>query len=44
MIEEEIDTFIEIGPGNVLKGLIRRIDSSVEVKNIENMDSLKEFS
>jgi [acyl-carrier-protein] S-malonyltransferase len=44
MIEEEIDTFIEIGPGNVLKGLIRRIDPSVEVKNIENMDSLKEFS
>ncbi|MEW6096696.1 MAG: ACP S-malonyltransferase [bacterium] len=41
MIEEGINTFIEIGPGKVLKGLIKRIDSSVEVKNIENIESLK---
>ncbi|MEW6619936.1 MAG: ACP S-malonyltransferase [bacterium] len=40
MINEGINTFIEIGPGRVLKGLIRRIDSAVEVKNVENMDSL----
>ncbi|MEW6606307.1 MAG: ACP S-malonyltransferase [bacterium] len=39
MINEGINTFIEIGPGKVLKGLIRRIDSAVEVKNVENMDS-----
>jgi [acyl-carrier-protein] S-malonyltransferase len=44
MINEGINTFIEIGPGKVLKGLIRRINSNIEVKNIENMNSLKEFS
>jgi len=41
MIKEGINTFIEIGPGRVLKGLIRRIDASVEVKNIENMTDLE---
>lgn len=41
MIKEGIKTFIEIGPGRVLKGLIRRIDSNVEVKNIEKMNDLE---
>jgi [acyl-carrier-protein] S-malonyltransferase len=31
-------TFIEIGPGNVLSGLIRRIDSSVQVHNSRDVD------
>lgn len=43
MIREGVNTFIEIGPGKVLKGLMRRIEPSVEIKNIENMDSLKEL-
>lgn len=42
MIKEGVNTFIEIGPAKVLRGLIRRIDAKVEIKNIENMDSLKE--
>lgn len=43
MIKEGITTFIEIGPGKVLKGLIRKIDPVVEVRNIENMESLNEM-
>jgi len=35
MIQAGVRDFIEIGPGKVLKGLIRRIDSSVNVMNIE---------
>ena len=38
-----IENFIEIGPGKVLKGLIRRINPQVKVHNVENpsdIDSL----
>ncbi|MBI4778742.1 ACP S-malonyltransferase [Candidatus Desantisbacteria bacterium] len=33
MIEQGVDTFIEIGSGKVLSGLIKRIDSGVTVMN-----------
>ncbi|GLI53024.1 ACP S-malonyltransferase [Thermodesulfovibrio yellowstonii] len=40
MISKGVNTFIEIGPGKVLAGLIRRIDETVKVFNIENMNDL----
>lgn len=35
-----ISTFIEVGPGKVLSGLIKRIDSSAKIFNVENMETL----
>ncbi|MFA5005687.1 MAG: ACP S-malonyltransferase [Candidatus Omnitrophota bacterium] len=35
MLSEGIRSFVEFGPGKVLKGLMRRIDSSAQVVNVE---------
>ena len=40
MIAEGADTFIEVGPGTVLKGLISKINPSVRVFNVEDVESL----
>ncbi len=40
MISNGITTFIEIGPKKVLKGLISRIDKSVQVLNVNDEQSL----
>ena len=40
MVETGIDTFIEVGPGKVLTGLIKRIDPSVKLYNVEDSASL----
>lgn len=37
-----ITTIIEVGPKRVLSGLIKRIDSTIEVMNVEDTDSLRE--
>lgn len=41
MIADGVDTFIEIGPGKVLSGLIKKTDRSVTIMNVENMETLK---
>jgi [acyl-carrier-protein] S-malonyltransferase len=41
IISRGFDIFIEIGPGRVLSGLLRRIDRSKKVLNIEDCASLK---
>ncbi|NQT00015.1 MAG: ACP S-malonyltransferase [Candidatus Omnitrophica bacterium] len=38
-----IKHFLEIGPGKVLKGLLRRIDSELVVDNIETIGDLEKF-
>ncbi|MGM9974599.1 MAG: ACP S-malonyltransferase, partial [Clostridiaceae bacterium] len=40
MIEAGADIFIEVGPGTVLKGLISKINPSVRVFNVEDVESL----
>ena len=41
MINKGVNHFIEIGPGKVLSGLIKRIDRSVKVSAINNEDDIK---
>jgi len=41
MINKGVNHFIEIGPGRVLSGLIKRIDRSVKVSAINNEDDIK---
>ena len=40
LIGQGVDTFIEVGPGKVLSGLVRQIDRDARVFNIENSESL----
>ncbi len=42
MIDNGVNTFIELGPGKVLSGFVKKIDKNVEIYNIENMNSLEE--
>jgi len=41
MINKGINKFIEIGPGKVLSGLIKRIDKNVKVSAINNEEDIK---
>jgi [acyl-carrier-protein] S-malonyltransferase len=43
MVAMGVKRFVEIGPGNVLTGLIKRIDSSVELMNVSDVSSLEAF-
>ena len=41
MINKGVKHFIEIGPGKILSGLIKRIDRSVKVSTINNEEDIK---
>ena len=41
MIAAGVDTFIEVGPGKTLAGLIGKINSDVRALNVEDAESLK---
>ena len=41
MIKNGTKQFIEIGPGKVLSGLIKRIDKNVKVSAINNEEDIK---
>ena len=43
MINNGVDHFIEIGPGKVLSGLIKRIDKSVKINTINNDNDIKDL-
>jgi [acyl-carrier-protein] S-malonyltransferase len=41
LISEGVDTFVEVGPGKILSGLMRQISRQVKCFNVEDADSLK---
>jgi [acyl-carrier-protein] S-malonyltransferase len=43
MIAMGVRQFVEIGPGNVLTGLIKRIDPSVELVNVSDVPSIEAY-
>lgn len=40
LLDEGVDTFVEVGPGKVLTGLVRSIEKSVTMLNVEDERSL----
>ncbi|HPD00041.1 MAG TPA: ACP S-malonyltransferase [Acetivibrio sp.] len=40
MLENGVGTFVEIGPGKVLSGFVRKISRDVRVLNVEDIESL----
>jgi [acyl-carrier-protein] S-malonyltransferase len=41
LINEDVETFIEVGAGKVLSGLVRQINRDVRCLNVENTESLR---
>ena len=44
MINSRVEKFIEIGPGKVLSGLIKRIDSNVKLIQVNELDDLNNLN
>jgi len=41
LVRSGATTFVEVGPGNVLSGLVKRIDRSVKTMSVNTLDSLE---
>jgi [acyl-carrier-protein] S-malonyltransferase len=41
LVKDGVSTFVEIGPGNVLSGLVKRIDRSVRTFSVNDLASLE---
>jgi len=43
LISEGIDLFLEVGPGKVLQGLLRKIDRKVSVLGVESPKDIEKI-
>jgi len=43
LVGKGVTTFVEVGPGTVLSGLLKRIDRSVRTVSVSNMQELREL-
>lgn len=43
MIKEEVDAFVEVGTGNVLCGLVRKINRKMKTFAVQDQESLEQF-
>ena len=41
MIKKGVTDFLEIGPGKVLSGLVKKINRGVKISNINSVDNIK---
>ena len=41
LVKDGVKTFVEVGPGNVLSGLVKRIDRSVKAVSVNDLASLE---
>ena len=41
MINSKVDKFIEIGPGKVLSGLVKRIDRNMKLIQVNDIEDIK---
>ncbi len=43
MVDDGVELFVEVGPGKVLSGLLKRIAESADVRNVGDAASLQDF-
>ena len=44
MINLNVDKFIEIGPGKILSGLVKRIDRNMNLIQVNDIEDIKNLS